>query len=181
MVMQQGSCGGGEGTYVESLRLVLGKGATWVMDVTREKEAELACLNSSGAGPATATPSLYLYAGHDYTAMPLLLMLWPEYLHRDNARWPPYCADLAFEFHRPVGEERGDCAYYIRCVYLGQPLPLTQCGGDAQGFAPLSRFKVWMAQFELPLETGASDGACVVVPGWKPDGARMRAFQHPAS
>ena len=82
------------------------------------------------AAPQGGAPKLVLYSAHDWTVMPLMMMLSAP---STPPRWPRFCSDLRIEL---VRERSGARAYFVRAFYS----PGTQ--GKGLGFAASERVQI---------------------------------------
>jgi hypothetical protein len=99
---------------------------------------------------------LVLYSSHDWTLIPLLSVLSPGWGMGEGAAWVPFAADLAFELFEDEGADAADAdaadadaaasggRFLVRVLYCGEPLPLRECGADADGLCTLQRFRAWL-------------------------------------
>jgi hypothetical protein len=88
---------------------------------------------------ATVKPRLFLYSGHDWTLMPLLMALQPGFGRSPaKAEWVPFAADLALELWEEEEDAGGETAgrppqrrrRYCQLRYCGQVLTLPACCTD---------------------------------------------------
>jgi hypothetical protein len=82
------------------------------------------------AAPQGGAPKIVLYSAHDWTVMPLMMMLSAP---SAPPRWPRFCSDLRIELLR---ERSGARAYFVRAFYS----PGTQ--GKGLGWAPSERVQI---------------------------------------
>ena len=93
------------------------------------------------------SPKMFLYSGHDWTLMPLLMALRPRYgLSSDdgaNSKWADFAADLAFEAYvEGAGAER---EIWCRVLFKGKVIDLPVSEGRADGVCSVKALRGWFA------------------------------------
>lgn len=113
-------------THAEALRLGIGRMVRHIVSTMEEGAAH-------EEGEARGT--LHLYSGHDWTVGPLLMCV-ARHDEPELSKWPPFCANLAFELWctREAGAtgatgaaaspSAADEGWHVRVVYNGTPLRL---------------------------------------------------------
>lgn len=142
---------------------------------------------------ACADGRLHLYAGHDWTLMPLLMCV----ARREDAAirsWPPFCASLSLElWDADEGDtslqqqpQRGvapsaDGGRLVRVLYNGHPLELP-CSARGDELCRLDDFRRMLAPY-LVEDFAAECAACSADPPPAPQGSSggIPAYNMPPS
>ena len=151
----QGGLGAADDTRQLALKLAVGRMLHHALEVMEAAGGETgeqpwAAIDNHPASLDAVPPKMLLYSGHDWTIMPLLMVLRPSFgVTEEDADWADFASDLAFEVWT---EERATVVavaapkpeIYCRILYCGRVLELPPSAGRQDGLCTVAALRAWL-------------------------------------